>query len=78
MKKLLLFVAFITGVSAFAQVQPTVHNSNFDKIAKSSGSDASSAGWIQKDLGDQAETSTLDDGFAIKFDDLESDAMYQE
>lgn len=67
-------------VSAFgyAQVQPTVHNSTFDKIGKSSGSDCACSGWINKSIADQGESSTLSSNDVVKLDDFESDGIYQE
>ena len=76
-KKLLLFALLISGVGV-SQTQPTVHNANFDKIAKSSGSDCTCSGWINRDLATQGASSTSGGGDVVKFDDLESDGIYQE
>ena len=78
MKKTLLLVLLSMPVLGFSQVQPTVYNATFDKIPKSSGSDCSCSGWINKDIADQAESSTLDASDAVKLDNLESDGVYQE
>jgi hypothetical protein len=79
MKKTLLTIALIASASFYAQ-DPVVLNSVFNKIAKISGSDCSCSGWMNKDLGDQAESGTIVEGvqYAIKFDNEEADAMYQE
>ncbi|WP_052823514.1 T9SS type A sorting domain-containing protein [Neotamlana sedimentorum] len=78
MKKTLLFSFLTTTFLGFAQMQPTVHNATFDNIAKSSGSDCACAGWINKDIADQAESSTLSGNDVVKLDDFESDGIYQE
>ncbi|MHA7941817.1 T9SS type A sorting domain-containing protein [Formosa sp. 3Alg 14/1] len=87
MKQTLLSLCLVASLSVFAQnEQPTIQNGNLNQIEKSSGSDCSCSQWINKDLGDQAENSTtgLTDEEkettkrAIKFDDFESDLMYQE
>jgi VCBS repeat-containing protein len=66
------------SVFSFAQMQPTVHNPTFDKIAKSEGSDCSCSGWINKSLADQGESSITDSNDVVKFGFLESDGIYQE
>ena len=63
---------------AYATNQPTVYNPTFDKIAKSSGSDCACAGWINKDIADQGESSTTNGSDVVKLDDFESDGIYQE
>ncbi|MEO9572089.1 MAG: T9SS type A sorting domain-containing protein [Polaribacter sp.] len=78
MKKTLLFIALIASAGLFAQTQPTVQNATFDKIAKSSGSDCTCSGWINKSLADQGESSTKNDSDVVKLDALESDGIYQE
>lgn len=81
MKKKLLLIALIASCSTYAQT-PTVLNNNFDKIDKSSGTACSCSGWVNKDLGDQAESSedieSVVGNDAIKFDNEEADLMYQE
>lgn len=82
MRTKLLFTALLTTALAFAQ-DPAVINDGFEKIPKNPGSsDCSCTGWINKDLGDQAESSTNSGASgtsgAIKFDGQEADAMYQE
>lgn len=59
---------------------PTLVNADFDKLAKSSGSDCSCAGWINKSLGDQGESSSGNGGSnnVLKFDNNEPDHIYQE
>ncbi|AUS04908.1 T9SS type A sorting domain-containing protein [Pseudotamlana carrageenivorans] len=83
MKTKLLFPALFVAAFGFAQTQPTVLNPTFDKLMKSTGSSTCScAGWMNTDLGDQAESSTNSgpngDSDAIKFDGGEADIMYQE
>lgn len=78
MKKTLLFIALVASASLFAQTQPTVINPNFDKIDKNSGSACACSGWINKSLADQAESSTKDSNDVVKFDNHESDGIYQE
>lgn len=77
MKKSLLFAALIASAGLFAQ-DPVVQNSTFEKIAKNSGSACSCSHWINKDLGDQGESSSLDSDKALKFDAQEADLIYQE
>jgi len=80
MKKLLLSISLFVGLTLFGQ-DPTVLNTEFDVLPKSSGSDCACSGWRNTDLGDQAETSPNHDGMgnnAVKFADLESDLVYQE
>lgn len=59
---------------------PVLVNADFDKLPKSSGSDCSCSGWINKDLGDQGESSSGNGGSdnVLKFDNNEPDATYQE
>ncbi|WP_299098499.1 T9SS type A sorting domain-containing protein [uncultured Winogradskyella sp.] len=76
--KLLFTLSFLICAFGFAQVQPTVHNAVFDNIPKSSGSDCACAGWINKDIADQGESSTLSGNDVVKLDDFESDGIYQE
>lgn len=78
MKKTVLFIALLGCISLFAQTQPTVHNPTFDKIPKSSGSDCACSGWINKDVADQGESSTKNGSDVVKFDNVESDGIYQE
>lgn len=80
MKTKLLFLSLIVSCTLFAQ-DPVVHNDPFDYLAKSSGSDCTCAGWINKDLGDQGGSSQDFDGTdndAIKFDKNNDDLAYQE
>ena len=78
MKKTLLFVALIASSTFFAQTQPTVHNATFDEIPKNKDSDCSCAGWINKDIADQGETSSKNGSDVVKLDAMESDGVYQE
>lgn len=78
MKTKLLFALMFISVLGYSQVQPTVHNPNFDKIPKSSGSDCACSGWINKDIADQGESSTMNSDDVVKMDNLESDGVYQE
>lgn len=59
---------------------PTLVNADFDKLPKSSGSDCSCSGWINKSLGDQGESSSGNGGSnnVVKFDNNEPDHVYQE
>ena len=83
-KLLFTFILIFISCSMFAQDQPVVQNDVFAKIPKATGtSDCSCSHWINKDLADQAESSTDVDGLgmgndAIKFDNNEADGMYQE
>ncbi|MFC0606070.1 PKD domain-containing protein [Winogradskyella pulchriflava] len=58
---------------------PSIVNDTFDVLPKSSGSDCACAGWINRDIGDQGESSTVSgvSGF-LKFDNNEPDHVYQE
>ncbi len=78
MKTKLLLTLLLISVIGYAQVQPTVYNATFDNIPKSSGSDCSCSGWINKDIADQGESSTLSGNSVVKYDDFESDGIYQE
>lgn len=59
---------------------PVLVNADFDKLAKSSGSDCSCAAWINKDIGEQGESSSGNGGSdnVVKFDNNEPDHVYQE
>lgn len=59
---------------------PILVNFEFDKLAKSSGSDCSCAGWINKSIGEQGESSSGNGGSdnVVKFDNNEPDHVYQE
>ncbi|WP_299115392.1 PKD domain-containing protein [uncultured Winogradskyella sp.] len=57
---------------------PLIVNSEFVKLPKSSGSDCACAGWINRDLGDQGESSTASGADVVKFDNNEPDHVYQE
>jgi PKD repeat protein len=59
---------------------PVIINGDFTKLPKSSGSDCSCAGWINKDIGDQGESSSGNGGSdnVVKFDNNEPDHVYQE
>ncbi|AUP78683.1 T9SS type A sorting domain-containing protein [Flavivirga eckloniae] len=78
MKTQLLLLLLCVSALGYSQVQPTVHNATFDKIPKSAGTDCSCSGWINKDIADQAESSTSNSNDVVKFDDFESDGIYQE
>jgi len=80
MKKTLLLLCLMASFSIFAQ-DPVVQNDVFDEIPKNSGSDCSCSHWMNKDLGDQGETSgsgLTTPNKAVKFDNLEADLIYQE
>lgn len=57
---------------------PSLVNAEFVKLPKSSGSDCACSGWINRDLGEQGESSTADGADVIKFDNAEPDHAYQE
>lgn len=59
---------------------PFLLNADFDRLPKSSGSDCSCSGWINRSLGDQGESSSGNGGEdnLLKFDNLEPDHIYQE
>lgn len=59
---------------------PTLINGDFNKLPKSSGSDCACAGWINKSIGDQGESSSGNGGSdnVLKFDNNEPDIVYQE
>jgi len=59
---------------------PVLVNFEFDKLPKSSGSDCSCSGWINKSVGDQGESSSGNGGSdnVVKFDNNEPDHVYQE
>lgn len=78
MKTKLLLLLISVAALGYSQVQPTVHNATFDNIPKSSGSDCSCSGWINKDIADQGESSTVSGNSVGKLDNLESDGFYQE
>lgn len=63
-----------------ATPDPLLVNADFNKLAKSSGSDCSCAGWINKKVGDQGESSSGNGGSdnVLKFDNNEPDIVYQE
>ncbi|MFK7749178.1 MAG: PKD domain-containing protein [Kordia sp.] len=59
---------------------PTLVNFDFNKLPKSSGSDCACAGWINKEIGEQGESSSGNGGSdnVVKFDNNEPDHVYQE
>ena len=59
---------------------PILVNADFDKLPKSSGSDCSCSAWINKDIGEQGESSSGNGGSdnVVKFDNNEPDHIYQE
>ena len=59
---------------------PVLVNADFNKLPKSSGSDCSCAGWINKEIGEQGESSSGNGGTdnVVKFDNNEPDHVYQE
>jgi len=59
---------------------PVLVNADFNKLPKSSGSDCACAGWINKDIGEQGESSSGNGGSdnVVKFDNNEPDHIYQE
>jgi PKD repeat protein len=59
---------------------PVLVNFDFNKLPKSSGSDCACAGWINKEIGEQGESSSGNGGSdnVVKFDNNEPDHVYQE
>ncbi len=57
---------------------PVLLNADFDRLPKSSGSDCTCSGWINKSIGDQGESSSGNGSDVIKFDNAEPDHAYQE
>lgn len=57
---------------------PAIVNGEFVKLPKSSGSDCACSGWINRDLGEQGESSTANGLDVVKFDNNEPDHVYQE
>lgn len=57
---------------------PVLLNPDFDRLPKSSGSDCTCSGWINKSVGDQGESSSGNDSEVLKFDNNEPDHVYQE
>lgn len=59
---------------------PVLVNGDFDKIPKNAGSDCSCSAWINKDLGEQGESSSGNGGSdnVVKLDNAEPDHVYQE
>lgn len=57
---------------------PTLVNTDFNKLPKSSGTDCTCSGWINKSLGDQGESSSGNGSDVLKFDNNEPDHIYQE
>lgn len=57
---------------------PLIVNGEFVKLPKSSGSDCACAGWINKEIGEQGESSTSNSLDVVKFDNNEPDHVYQE
>ena len=78
MKTKLLFALLFISALGYSQVQPTVHNATFDNIPKNEGSTCACSGWINKDIADQGESSTISGNDVVKYDNLESDGIYQE
>lgn len=57
---------------------PVLLNPDFDRLPKSSGSDCACSGWINKDVGEQGESSSGNGSDVLKFDNAEPDHVYQE
>ena len=57
---------------------PVLLNQDFVRLPKSSGSDCACSGWINRDVGEQGESSTGNGSDVIKLDDREPDHAYQE
>lgn len=61
-----------------AVLDPVLVNTVFDRLPKSSGSDCTCSGWINRGLGDQGESSSGNGSDLVKFDNQEPDHVYQE
>ncbi|WP_298781499.1 T9SS type A sorting domain-containing protein [uncultured Polaribacter sp.] len=72
MKKTLFLLTLLTSWLCVSQIQPIVYNTTFDDSA------CACTSWINKDIADQGESSTTGSSEVLKFDDLESDGIYQE
>ncbi|WP_422859580.1 PKD domain-containing protein [Flagellimonas sp. S174] len=57
---------------------PVLLNVDFDRLPKSSGSDCTCSGWINTDVGEQGESSSVDGSDVLKLDNAEPDHAYQE
>lgn len=57
---------------------PRLLNPEFDRLPKSSGSDCTCSGWINRDLGEQGESSSGNGSDVLKLDNAEPDHAYQE
>lgn len=61
-----------------AVLDPVLVNAEFERIDKSTGSPCACSGWINRDLSNQAESTTASGNSVVKFDNDEHDAIYQE
>ncbi len=57
---------------------PVLLNPEFDRLPKSSGSDCTCSGWINRSVGEQGESSSGNGSDVIKLDNAEPDHAYQE
>ena len=57
---------------------PVLLNPDFTRSPKSSGSDCTCSGWINKSVGEQGESSSGNGSDVLKFDNAEPDHVYQE
>ena len=57
---------------------PVLLNPEFVRSPKSSGSDCTCSGWINKSVGEQGESSSGNGSDVLKFDNAEPDHVYQE
>lgn len=57
---------------------PLIVNGEFVKLPKSSGSTCACSGWINRDLGEQGESSSSNGADVLKLDNAEPDHAYQE
>lgn len=57
---------------------PVLLNPVFDELPKSSGSECTCSGWINKSLGEQGESSAGNGSQVLKLDNAEPDHAYQE
>lgn len=57
---------------------PILLNVEFERLPKSSGSDCTCSGWINRDVGEQGESSSTNGNSVLKLDNAEPDHAYQE
>ncbi|MGJ8743461.1 T9SS type A sorting domain-containing protein [Polaribacter sp.] len=80
MKKTLLFICIAFISTTYYAQDPVIQNRELSNIERTGTTNCSCAGWMNKDLGDQLESSSWNSStsFGAKFDEIEADIMYQE